>query len=54
MYFIAFITSSPGYMQDSFDVQASQYLTKPISYVLFEQKLEKMLSYIGEPEAKSL
>ncbi|MCD7730097.1 MAG: LytTR family transcriptional regulator [Oscillospiraceae bacterium] len=50
MYFIAFITSSPEYMQDSFDVQTSQYLTKPISYVLFEQKLEKMLSYIGELE----
>lgn len=47
---IAFITSYPEYMQDSFDVQASQYLTKPISYELFEQKLEKMLSYIGELE----
>ena len=47
---IAFITSFPEYMQDSFDVQASQYLTKPISYELFEQKLEKMLSYIGELE----
>ena len=41
---IAFITSYPEYMQDSFDVQASQYLTKPISYELFEQKLEKMLA----------
>ncbi len=47
---IAFITSFPEYMQDSFDVQASQYFTKPISYELFEQKLEKMLSYIGELE----
>jgi DNA-binding LytR/AlgR family response regulator len=47
---IAFITSFPEYMQDSFDVQASQYLTKPVSYELFEQKLEKMLSYIGELE----
>lgn len=47
---IAFITSYPEYMQDSFDVQASQYLTKPISYELFEQKLEKMLAYIGELE----
>ena len=47
---IAFITSYPEYMQDSFDVQASQYFTKPISYELFEQKLEKMLSYIGELE----
>lgn len=47
---IAFITNFPEYMQDSFDVQASQYLTKPISYELFEQKLEKMLAYIGELE----
>lgn len=47
---IAFITSYPEYMQDSFDVQVSQYLTKPISYELFEQKLEKMLAYIGELE----
>lgn len=27
---IVFITSYPEYMQDSFDVQAFQYLTKPI------------------------
>lgn len=44
---IAFITSYPEYMQDSFDVQASQYFTKPVSYELFEQKLEKMLDYIN-------
>ncbi len=47
---ISFITSYPEYMQDSFDVQASQYFTKPLSYELFEQKLEKMLAYIGELE----
>lgn len=44
---IAFITNFPEYMQDSFDVQASQYFTKPVSYELFEQKLEKMLDYIN-------
>ena len=44
---IAFITSYPEYMQDSFDVQASPYFTKPVSYELFEQKLEKMLDYIN-------
>ena len=44
---ISFITSYPEYMQDSFDVQASQYLTKPVSYELFEEKLEKMLDYIN-------
>ncbi len=44
---ISFITSYPEYMQDSFDVQASQYFTKPVSYELFEKKLEKMLDYIN-------
>lgn len=47
---IAFITSYPEYMQESFDVQASQYLSKPVSYELFEEKLKKMLAYIGELE----
>ena len=47
---IAFITSYPEYMQDSFDVQAFQYLTKPLTYDLFEEKLRKMLSYIEEIE----
>lgn len=47
---IAFITSYPEYMQDSFDVQASQYLTKPLSYELFEEKTEKLISYLKELE----
>lgn len=47
---ISFITSYPEYMQDSFDVQASQYLIKPVSYELFEEKLEKMLQYISDLE----
>lgn len=47
---IAFITSYPEYMQDSFDVQASQYFTKPLSYELFEEKLKKMLAYINDLE----
>lgn len=47
---IAFVTSYPEYMQDSFDVQASQYLTKPLSYEVFEEKLKKMLLYMGELE----
>lgn len=47
---IAFITSYPEYMQDSFDVsvQASQYFTKPVDYDLFSGKLKKMLSYIND------
>jgi DNA-binding LytR/AlgR family response regulator len=47
---IAFITNYPEYMQDSFDVQASQYFTKPLTYELFEEKLRKMLNYLSELE----
>jgi DNA-binding LytR/AlgR family response regulator len=47
---IIFITSYPEYMQDSFDVQASQYLSKPLSYELFEEKLKKVISYLDELE----
>ncbi len=47
---IVFITNYPEYMQDSFDVQASQYFTKPISYELFEEKLSKLLSIIVNSE----
>ncbi len=45
---IVFITSYPEYMQDSFDVQAFQYLTKPISYHLFKEKFQKIIGYINE------
>jgi DNA-binding LytR/AlgR family response regulator len=45
---IVFITSYPEYMQDSFDVQASQYLSKPLSYKLFEEKFKKIISYLSE------
>jgi len=45
---IVFITNYPDYMQDSFDVQASQYLSKPLSYKYFEEKLQKIICYLGE------
>jgi DNA-binding LytR/AlgR family response regulator len=45
---IVFITCYPEYMQDSFDVQASQYLTKPLSYEHFEEKLQRILCYLNE------
>jgi DNA-binding LytR/AlgR family response regulator len=47
---IVFITSYPSYMQDSFDVQASQYLSKPLSYSLFEEKLRKIITYLTDLE----
>lgn len=47
---IVFVTSYPEYMQDSFDVQASQYLIKPLKYDVFCEKLHKMLCYFHELE----
>lgn len=47
---IVFITSFPDYMQDSFDVQAAQYLCKPVPYEMFEKKLKKILAYLDELE----
>lgn len=43
---IFFISSYPEYMQDSFDVQAYQYLTKPLSYEIFENKMKRMIDYM--------
>lgn len=40
--FIVFVTSYPEYMQESFEVQPFQFLTKPVSYV----RIEKLLSDI--------
>ena len=45
---IIFITSYPEYMQDSFDVQAYQYLTKPLTYNLFEDKMKRLIDYLNE------
>lgn len=45
---IIFITSYPEYMQDSFDVQAYQYLTKPLTYELFEDKMKRLVNYLTE------
>lgn len=40
--FLIFTTSYPKYMQDSFDVQPFQFLTKPISYLSVEQIIKKI------------
>ena len=47
---IIFITSYPEYMQDSFDVQASQYLSKPLSYNDFSIQMQKTIKYLTEIE----
>ncbi|MGW9621745.1 LytR/AlgR family response regulator transcription factor [Paenibacillus terrae] len=43
---IIFLTSYPEYVMDSFDVQTLQYLLKPVSYEIFEQKIIKLSKYI--------
>lgn len=43
---IIFISSYPEYMQNSFDVQTFQYLTKPVEYKLFETVLKNAINKI--------
>ncbi|PZM66825.1 LytR/AlgR family response regulator transcription factor [Paenibacillus dendritiformis] len=43
---IVFLTSYPEYMMASFDVQAFQYLIKPLPYPFFENKMMKLCNYI--------
>lgn len=45
---IFFIFSYPEYMQDSFDVQAYQYLTKSLSYEMFENKLRNLVGFLSD------
>lgn len=44
---IAFVTSYPEYMQDSFDVQTSQYIIKPVVYEQLAKKLDIILKCIN-------
>ena len=50
---IVFISSYPEYMQNSFDVQAFHYLTKPVSYEQFCSVMNKIvLSYSHSSSCK--
>lgn len=51
---IIFLTAYPKYMIESFDVQAFQYLVKPISYDVFEQKVQFLCEYILSSNCKYL
>lgn len=44
---IAFVTSYPEYMQDSFNVQTSQYIIKPVVYEQLAKKLDIILKCIN-------
>lgn len=46
--FIIFVSSYPEYMKDSFNVQAFQYLTKPISKEIFFQEINRIIDYINK------
>lgn len=43
---IIFLTNYPEYILEGFEVQAFQYLLKPISYDLFAEKIVKLCRYI--------
>lgn len=45
---IIFISNYPKYMQDSFNVQAFQYLQKPLGYTDFENQLERVMEEVNE------
>lgn len=48
--FIIFISSYPEYMKDSFNVQAFQYLTKPISKQAFFMEMNRIHDYISKSD----
>ncbi|ADO58142.1 putative response regulatory protein [Paenibacillus polymyxa M1] len=43
---IIFLTNYPEYMLESFEVQAFQYLLKPLTYKLFVEKINKLCHYM--------
>lgn len=51
---IAFVTSYPDFMQQGYDVQASQYLLKPMNYEVFREKLTYMLGLLKRYETQIL
>lgn len=49
---IIYVSNYPQYMQASFGVRAAQYLTKPISFEIFENKVNEVIRYISEDKDK--
>lgn len=49
---IMYVSNYPQYMQASFGVRAAQYLTKPLSYEIFVQKINELVSYMTEDKEK--
>lgn len=51
---ITFLTSYPKYMQQSFGVQAFQYLLKPISYDGLKKEIVRTIDYINKDDKSIL
>lgn len=47
-----FVTNYPEYMQQSFDVRAAQFFSKPLKYEIFKEKMNKILDYMSCEEDK--
>ncbi len=45
---IMYVSNYPQYMQASFGVRAAQYLTKPLTYEIFEKKINEIFDYLKE------
>lgn len=51
---IIFVSSYPKYMKDSFNVQAFQYLTKPVEERAFEQEMQRIIKDITDSMSTKL
>lgn len=49
---IMYVSNFPQYMQASFGVRAAQYLTKPLNYETFSNKINELINYIAEDKEK--
>lgn len=51
---IMYVTNYPEYMQQSFDVRAAQFFSKPLKYEVFESKMDKIFEYMSYEEDKKI
>lgn len=51
---ISFLTSYPEYMQQSFGVQAFQYLLKPLSYESFKKEIIRTIDFLKKDDRSIL
>lgn len=51
---IMYVTNYPQYMQQTFDVRAAQFFSKPLKYDDFESKLDNIFEYMNEEKEKNI